>query len=285
MSKSLPPLNWFRAFEAAARRLSFTAAGEEIGMTQSAVSQQIRALETRLGTTLFIRQARGLALTDAGRNLLPQVEAALETLARATGRFEIGEHDEQLTIAASISMIDWVIVPALPAFQADHPDLAIRFISAVWSDEFAVTHADVQIRFGSAKQAGPGARQLLPNRLVALKSPDLAGGIGELPLIETIGTTGGWAAWGRSAGISGLRPSLFADSYGLALRMAKQGLGIALASSILVGRELANGDLLQAHDVTIEGKEGYFLRHNDTTSSARAFVDWLHAQLSPSEAG
>ena len=83
MRKPLPPLNWFRAFEASARTLSFTAAAEEISMTQSAVSQQIRALETRLQVSLFARHARGITLTDEGRKLLPQVEAALETLTDA----------------------------------------------------------------------------------------------------------------------------------------------------------------------------------------------------------
>ena len=87
MAKSLPPLPWFRSFEAAARSLSFTAAAQEIGLTQSAVSQQVKALETRLGVPLFVRRPRGLSLTDEGRKLLPQVAQALAGLAAAADSY------------------------------------------------------------------------------------------------------------------------------------------------------------------------------------------------------
>ena len=83
MTRHLPPLNWFRVFEAAARHQKFTAAADELGMTQSAVSQQIRALEERLATQLFLRQPRGLLLTDAGRKLLPKVSSSIENLKNA----------------------------------------------------------------------------------------------------------------------------------------------------------------------------------------------------------
>jgi len=104
MAKSLPPLTWFRAFEAAARNLSFTAAADEIGMTQSAVSQHVKALESRLGVALFIRKARGLALTDDGRKLIPQVASALGTLTAASRIFETGTTQNLLTVATSVSV-------------------------------------------------------------------------------------------------------------------------------------------------------------------------------------
>ena len=93
MSKSLPPLTWFRAFEAASRHLNFTMAANEIGLTQSAVSQHVRSLETRLGVFLFVRKPRGLALTDEGRKLQPQVGAALELLGEATRDFQQHENE------------------------------------------------------------------------------------------------------------------------------------------------------------------------------------------------
>ncbi|NDI05233.1 MAG: LysR family transcriptional regulator [Rhodobacteraceae bacterium] len=86
MTRHLPPLNWFRVFEAAARHQKFTAAADELGMTQSAVSQQIRALEERLATQLFLRQPRGLLLTDAGRKLLPKVSSSIENLKNAIAK-------------------------------------------------------------------------------------------------------------------------------------------------------------------------------------------------------
>ena len=93
-------------------------------------------------------------------------------------------------------------------------------MSAIWPDEFNTSRADVEIRFGSEKQVGHGAHAILPNDLVALKSPSLHGDISDLPLIEAVGTSQGWAARGEAAGVSGLRPTLYADSYGLALQLA-----------------------------------------------------------------
>ena len=103
MSRSLPPLTWFRAFEAAARHLSFTAAAQELGLTQSAVSQHVRSLELRFGQMLFARKPRGLALTDAGRRLLPAVAKAIGGLAEASALFEPARPDSLLTVATSVS--------------------------------------------------------------------------------------------------------------------------------------------------------------------------------------
>ena len=275
MSKPLPPLNWFRAFEAAARRLSFTAAAQEIGLTQSAVSQQIRALETRLGVTLFERRARGLSLTDEGRKLLPQVDTALDMLSSALDPYapEAGQTD--LTISASISATEWIISPALASFTEAHPGVSIRFLTAIWPDEFNTTAADVEIRFGSSKQVGKDAIPILPNDLMALKAPTLRGELTELPLIEAVGVSHGWSAWGRAAGLPDLTPSLYADSYGLALQLAAEGNGVALASSVLAKNALAMGALDTAHDVTIPGNEGYFLSINEDIPNALVFKDWL----------
>lgn len=275
MKKSLPPLNWFRAFEASARRLSFTAAAEELAMTQSAVSQQIRALETRLGAVLFIRQARGLALTDDGRKLLPKVEAALETLSAATAQFGLVAEGDHLTIASSVSMIDWVIGPALPDYLATQPDLSLRLLSTIWPDDFTAAQADIQIFFGTRKQAGTRARALTPNHLIALKSPDLEGGVLDLPLIESVGTSDGWSGWGQTMGVQGLRPSLFVDTYGAALGLAAQGNGVVLVSAVLAGHALASGRLVMADPRSIPAKEGYFLTVQTDTPAAHRFADWL----------
>ncbi|WP_425045722.1 LysR family transcriptional regulator [Primorskyibacter sp. S87] len=279
MARSLPPLNWFRAFDAAARHLSFTAAAAEIGMTQSAVSQQIKALETRLHVTLFTRKARGLALTDDGRRLLPQVSAALERLSIATDMFDAGPTEEVLTVAMSVSIAQWVVVPCLSEFTENHPGLRLRILSAIWPDDFNSAIADVEIRFGSQKQAGEGAQKLTPNRLVPLKAATLITPLSEAPLIETVGTSDGWARWSEASGIAVQRPSLFVDSYGMALHLAAQGNGIALASEILSAHAQNAGRLTVAHDVSIEGKEGFFLRINRPSPSARNFRDWFISQL------
>ncbi|PWE32688.1 LysR family transcriptional regulator [Maritimibacter sp. 55A14] len=279
MSRSLPPLTWFRAFEAAARHLSFTAAAAEIGLTQSAVSQQVKALETRLRVALFTRRARGLALTDDGRRLLPQVGAALERLAAATDLFDAGPPNEILTVAMSVSMAEWVVAPPLAGFTAAHPGLRLRILSTIWPDDFHSAMADVDIRFGSQRQVGDGAQELTPNRLVALKSPSLRGPLANAPLIETVGTSDGWKSWGKAAGLDGLSPSLFADSYGTALQLAAHGNGVALVSEILAGHALGSGRLVRAHAESIPGKEGYYLSVNQHSQAAHDFKVWLLGQI------
>jgi LysR family glycine cleavage system transcriptional activator len=254
--------------------LSFTAAAEELGLTQSAISQQVKALETRLGTPLFMRHARGLALTDAGRRLLPEVEAPLQALAGAMGAFEAGPAKGILTIAASVSITHWVIAPRLPDFTARFPDLRLRLHSAIWPDDFHAIRADVEIRFGSARQAGPEAEPLLPDRLIALKSPKLKGNLPDLPLIEAVGTSGGWQAWSRHVQPVPV-PTLYADTYGLALLLAAQGNGAALVSEFLAEQALDSGQVVRAHPASIPSAEGYFLSLDRSRPEAVALRDWL----------
>ncbi len=278
MAKSLPPLTWFRAFEAAARHLSFTAAANEIGLTQSAVSQQVKSLETRLRVSLFTRQARGLLLTDDGRRLLPQVGAALQTLSSATQDFDTGPQQDLLTVAASVSVTQWVITPYLPKFSTRHPNIRLRFLSAIWPDDFHSARADVEIRFGSEKQVGQNAQALTPSRLIALKSPSLPGLLEELPLIGAVGTTDNWSSWNEQHGTD-LRPTLFADSYGMALQLAAHGNGVALVSELLARHALGTGVLVHAHPGSIRSQDGYFLSVKEDSTSAREFRDWLLDQL------
>ena len=278
MGKSLPPLTWFRAFEAAARHLSFTAAAEEIGLTQSAVSQQVKALETRLGVTLFSRHARGLALTDGGRRLLPQVGAALERLNVAAEMFDAGPIENQLTVAASVSVTQWVLSPRLSNFTSRHPGTRLRLLSAIWPDDFVSARADVEIRFGSDKQVGRNAQLLTPNNLIAIKSPSLTGTLQGLPLIETVGTSSGWRAWAEVFG-DVPSPALFADSYGMALQLAADGHGVALVCELLVRKRLAKGVLDLAHDGTLDAQEGYFLSVDQDKPTAKEFCDWLLNEL------
>ncbi len=278
MAKTLPPLAWFRAFEAAARRLSFTAAAGEIGMTQSAVSQHVKALEGALGAPLFTRLPRGLALTDAGRKLLPQVAAALETLTNAARSFETGTQGELLTIAASVSVTQWLIAPHLPDFIAAHPTLGLRFVGTIWPDDFHSLRADVEIPFGSHRQFGKDAVLLAPNRLIAVKAPALEGSWADHPLIEAVGTSDGWASWQAPLGPS-RAPQIFVDTFGAALNLVEEGNGIALVSEILVMQALAQGRLVQAHPHAPEGTEGYYLRVKPANPGAAAFGDWLLSRL------
>lgn len=279
MVKSLPPLAWFRAFEAAARRLSFTAAAEEIGMTQSAVSQHVKSLENSLGVALFIRRARGLSLTDDGRKLLPQVGVALETLTAAARSFETGPSENLLTLATSVSVAQWLIAPHLSEFIEKHPNVRLRFLSTIWPDDFHSVNADVEIPFGSDKQFGQDAVRLEPSGLIAVKSPNLDGEIHDLPLIEAVGTSDGWKTWREGVGIA-LKPHIFADSFGAALNFAVYGNGVALVSELLARPALQSGQLVLAHDFVSPCKEGHYLRINEKEPISILFRDWVQERVS-----
>ena len=276
MSRRTPPLTWFRSFEAAARTLSFTAAAEEIGLTQSAVSQQVKSLETRLGVPLFIRKPRSLALTDEGRKLLPQVASALGTLASATETFDQQVDESVLTVATSVSVAQWCISPRLDDFVQRNPGIRVRLLSAVWPDDFQTRQADVEIRFGTAAQSGKNAFALLPNRLVPVKSAYLKGSLADLPLIETVGTSTGWTAWQKKYGPL-QKPKVLADTYGLALQLAADGNGVSLVSEFLIANAVSTGALEIALDGHVDAKEGYFVSSHTNANGAAVFVDWLQS--------
>ena len=223
---------------------------------------------------MFPRHARGLSLTDAGRRLLPQVEAALEKLTAATHDFGRPDDDRHLTIASSVSVSQWIIAPRLRHFKDRYPDAVIRFLSAVWPDEFLTARADVEIRFGSEKQVGRGARRLEPNGLIALKAPHLTGSLNDLPLIEAVGTSAGWAAWSQHHGIA-LIPEIYVDSFGMALHLAAQGNGVALVSELLARHALRVGTLERVGGEQIDSSEGYFLSATSDQPLAHAFAEWL----------
>ena len=279
MTRHLPPLNWFRVFEAAARHQKFTAAADELGMTQSAVSQQIRALEERLATQLFLRQPRGLLLTDAGRKLLPKVSSSIENLKNATDMFDIGPSAGNLTVAASVSIAQWIIAPHLAEFSKSHPHLKTRILGTIWADDFKSSIADVEVRFGAASNVGQNAKRLMPDALIAVCAPttdpwDM------LPLIEAVGTTEGWKDWrGQSGSALRTEPTIFVDSYGIALSMAVNGVGIALVSSLLAKPLIAQGRLVQIDPTEIPSSEGYFLAVRQEDTHACDFADWLVGKL------
>lgn len=276
MPRNLPPLTWFRAFEAAARHLSFTAAADELGLTQSAISQQVRALEQRLGAALFVRKARGLALTDDGRKLLPQVGAAIQTLTQATRAYEVGPSRDLLTVAASVSVLQHILSPRIAEFLAQNQGLRLRVLSAIWPDDFNAPIADVEIRFGSKQQVGASAQRLTPDRLIAVAARPLHRPLETQTLIEAVGAAEGWAQWAQHCGYAvPLEPRVHVDSYGLALDMARDGAGVALTSSLLAAQALSSGDVVQAHEGEIEGQDGYFLAARADSAPAAAFKDWL----------
>lgn len=285
----MPPLTWFRAFEAAARHLSFTLAADELGFTQSAISQHVRALENRLGNQLFVRGHRALQLTDAGRLLLPDVTAAMAQLERATERLRPSVSKQRLTVAASASIAQWVIVPRISAFQQAHPDIAVQLVTTIWPDDFSTTKADVEIRFGARDLVGHQAELLEPSTLHAVCAPAFRAQLPDritladlayVPLIQPIGISQSWAEMGRKATPAvELEPAFLVDTHGLAVDLAVSGAGVALAHHQVSWSAEQSGQLTVLPIPAQRADEGYYLAALPTAypDARDAFLAWFRA--------
>jgi LysR family glycine cleavage system transcriptional activator len=291
MKKRLPPLNWLRAFEASARLLNFTHAAEELNLTQAAISQQLKALESQLGTVLFKRLPRSLELTEAGMAYFPVVREAVERLAAATDEIFGQGHKSVLTIRSSLVFFTHWIAPRLPRFRQLHPHVNLRIASNIWVDDSA-SDADLEIRYGQGRWPGMKAERLTWDTLVPVCSAHLP--TAERPLekprdlarhelLHVLGYEEGWGYWLKKNGAESVDSSqgLQFDTLISALEVAELGQGVALARSSLVAHLLKSGRLVAPLDSHVATKEAFYLvypPHNLANPEAAAFVDWLCAE-------
>ncbi|WP_459873175.1 LysR substrate-binding domain-containing protein [Halomonas shantousis] len=262
---ALPPILWLQAFEAAARRLSFTEAGHELGVTQSAVSQRIRLLEDRLGQKLFVRHPRSLTLTPAGQAWLPSVQEAFTRLAEGTAEVFGPRPEAPVTLRATPVMQQTWLAPRLLAFHRRHPHIAIHLVSAIWTEDFGPEGADLEIRYGRGDWEGVEALPLGDEAMLPVCSPamaerlrmpaDLAG----KTLLHALGFAVGWPAWLEQAGVAGLDrhcPAFSCDNQVTTLLLAAEGGGVALTHrSLLAQRD----DLVAPFDLAVPSEEGFWL--------------------------
>lgn len=244
MSRVHLPLNALRAFEASARHLSFTRAGLELSVTQAAVSHQVKGLEARLGATLFRRLPRGLALTDEGQALLPELRDAFGRLGQAIERFEGGRMREVLSIGAVGTFAVGWLLPRLEAFQAACPFVDLRLSTNNNRVDLAGEGLDGAIRFGDGAWHGTEAAHLFPAPLTAMCAPaiaerldrpaDLAGEV----LLRSY-RADDWPNWFAAAGGScpTLKGPLFDSSFVMA-EAAAQGAGVALVPAAMFGKSV-----------------------------------------------
>jgi LysR family glycine cleavage system transcriptional activator len=292
VSRRLPPLNALRAFEAAARQLSFTRAAAELNVTQNAISHQIRALEQRLGVRLFRRLPRGLLLTEEAQRYLPPIRDAFDQIALATERLVGAGTGATLTVSVLPSFAAKWLVPRLGRFRAAHPDLDLRISAASQLVDFARDDVDVGIRMGRGAYPGLRVERLFGETLVPVCSP-LLQTAGAHPLRQPEDLRhhvllhdddyAGWELWLGLAGVTGIdarRGPLFTDS-GMVVQAAAEGQGVALARRQLAAGDLAAGRLIQPFDVTIPHDLAYYLVCPEATASQpkiAAFRGWLLAE-------
>jgi LysR family glycine cleavage system transcriptional activator len=288
MKKRLPPLNWLRSFEASARHLNFTQAAAELNLTQAAISQQVKGLESQLGTSLFKRLPRGLELTEAGQSYMPVVHEAVERLAAATDELFGKGRKRQLTVRVNLVFFTTWLAPRLVRFRARYPEVGLHFTSNIWRDEPA-KEADMEIRYGQGVWPGLKSSRLTWDELFPVCSPVLINGelppgspemLGDYTLLHVIGYEEGWGYWLNQTGFHYVDPSqgMQFDTLITALDMAMLGHGLALGRSSLVTGMIADGRLVAPFDQRIATSEAFYLAcpaYQFMSPQAEAFWSWL----------
>ncbi len=291
----MPPLAAVRAFEAAARHGSFTRAAVELGMTQAAVSYQIKNLEERMGTLLFARSARQVALTEAGRQLAAVVTEAFDSMRTAFASVR-GEADGVLTVSAVQAFAANWLAPRLGGFQLAHAHLAVRLSATNHLTDFTGEPVDVAIRTGVGPWPGLVMHRLLRVQFTPLCSPALLHRLGplerpadllRLPLLSPGDIW--WQQWFALAGVAATelsaRAGIGLDSQAIEGRAALAGQGVAMLTPALWAEELRSGQLVQPFDLI--GDKGHFywlvyLPARRNVPKIRMWRDWLLAEIARS---
>jgi LysR family glycine cleavage system transcriptional activator len=288
----LPPLAALRAFDAAARHLSFRRAAEELSVTQSAVSHQIAELERRLGSALFSRQNRRVELTDAGRLYAPYVRESLVRLAEGTRLVMRAGRSLDVQVYVTVA-VRWLI-PRLHSFVAAEPDLLVRFNTSHLDWEFDEASADVAI-VCTAHPDRPRLRytHLFHAQLVPVCSPTLPRGrrrlhhpadLADHALLHVFPAAEEWTAWLAAAGVpdvkGGNAPAF--DSYLLAIEAATDGQGVAIVPRFLVAGDLASGRLVAPFPLQVPQPRRWYLVCRDelaNDSRVQSFLAWLTGEI------
>ncbi len=273
--RKLPPLNALRAFEAAARHLSFTKAAEELHVTPGAVSQQVKALEEYLGLTLFRRLNRALTLTEEAEHCLPTLREGFDKLTEATQLLTATETQNRLSVSAAPSFASKWLVPRLGKFQQDHPDIDVWVSADMELADFAKDGVDVAIRYGAGTYPGLHIERLLTESVFPVCSPDLLTGQNPLKSLEDLAhhtllhdsspdhdeSCPDWPMWLKASGakhVDGNRGLRFNQS-SLVLEAAISGRGVALAKSTLATTDLAAGRLAKPFDIAVPIEFAYYV--------------------------
>lgn len=257
----LPPLEWIRAYEAAARLGSFTAAAEEVGLTQAAVSQRIGQLEHHLGTALFHRRARAISLTVEGEAWLPHVRFALEGLRDSTEAV-FGTGHQRLTLSASQTVIELWLLPRLERLQTlTNAEISIQ--TMVIGAHDAPQDDVIRIRYGAGDWSHHYRACLYTEEVAPVAAPSLAArseAWTTLPRIACAGPRPGWHAWAARYGMPTTPvPTLRFDTHLSALGAARAGLGVFLASLPLCSKALASGALVRLDPASLSHHESYWM--------------------------
>ena len=285
--KDLPPLQWLRVFESSARHLSFTRAANELNITQSAVSQQIKLLENFTGEPLFIRGARSLQLTNAGSTYLPDIQSALQILRQSTRSNFLRTDRHRITIRSNWSFSVLWLTPRLESFMQAYPGISLNIVPAIWETDYSNKADDIEIRFGTT--SGNDSEFLLSEKMSCfpLCSPEIAAQIAapeDLFKFGRINSLGSATPWDEMYRLYNVKPprqlqqsELSTHGYMLAVEMARCQLGIMLGLSFISDSLVASGNLVRLFDAELAIPETYYLKadRNRLSENENNFCDWL----------
>jgi LysR family transcriptional regulator, glycine cleavage system transcriptional activator len=291
----LPSLDLLKGFEAAARLLSFTKAGEELYLSQSAVSRQIQELEEQLGVRLFERRHRALALTEAGQTLYPAAAQALATMRAVTMRLRAGRGRQTLAVTTTHSFASLWLIPRLAGFTRAHPELDVRISAETRVLDLERDGLDLAIRHGPAQMVGTHALRLFGERVFPVCSPKLLGDpkkplrepadLRHHVLLQYDDPDGRhpwmhWKTWLEVERLTDLRPagSLVFSGYDQIIPAAVAGHGVALGRSPLVRKMIAAGQLVAPFPRSADPARAYYAivsKNSAGRPEVAAFVNWL----------
>ncbi len=301
LRSKLPPMNSLVTFEAAARHLSFTAAGRELLVSREAVSRQIRLLEDHLGVKLFARLYRALELTEAGRELLSVVAESLANIARTAATLQRAGRPSRITVTATIAIASFWLTPRLPRFRASHPDAEIRVIVSDAPLHSVAESFDVALRYGDGNWPGHKAARLFDVHSFPVCSPDYLKNAAPIvapadllqhTLLNLDGTPHSLEDWNWGlveAGVHMPAPCrvLGFDSYATVIQAALDSQGIALGFSRIVDDLVSRGDLVRpVQSAFSKGCAAYLVVPGGVGLApvAQDFFDWVLAEAD-SQAG
>ncbi len=289
MAVRYPPMNSLRAFEAAARTLSFTKAADELFVTQAAVSHQIKTLEDALGVKLFKRLNRALLLTEEGQTFLPTVRDALDTLAQGVRKLSQVEATGALNVTTLPSLASGWLVPRLSRFRALHPEIDVRLTAVERLVDFDRDEVDVAIRYGPGVYIGLASDKFMEEEIYPVCSPRLTQE-GPHPLITPDDLKHHtllhddfyieWKTWLKAADITDVDADHgpFFDMSALVFQAAIDGQGVALGRSSLVAGAIEAGLLVRPFELTLPNNWAYYIvcpPDNYERPKVKAFREWL----------
>ncbi len=279
-------LNWLRTFEVVGSKLSFTLAATELNMSQSAVSQQIQLLEHHLNQKLFVRANRSIRLTDAGRAFLPLVETAVNQLNLGAAQIFAPSNEATVDINVNTAFAVLWLAPRLQNFNAIYPQISIRQRSNNWSEDFKISTAEIDIRYGKGNWQGFECHQLLKPSIrpycTSLNAKQIRehSDLSRIPLLDVVGTPQGWDAWLSKMKLNNLpmQTRQYMDSYATSASMAASSTGICLMYDELMQEGVFSQQLVAPFVESIDTESSYYLCYRSDKNLSEAsnlFKDWL----------